>query len=73
MLEDLTPPASKMDRCRVRTVAAELDMADAQRLWDAVNDHEVWSAYALGNALRKRGVQISVNSILRHRNGLCSC
>jgi len=73
MLENLHPPAPRQGRCRVRTVASELDLDDSQRLWDAINDSNTWSAYALSSSLSKLGLRISVNSILRHRNGGCSC
>lgn len=73
MLENLEPSSSKKGQCRVRTVANELDPKDSQHLWDYVNDTDNWSAYGLTGALKKVGVSISVNSILRHRNGLCSC
>jgi len=73
MLENLTPPQPRTGKCRVRTVANELELEDSQRLWDAVNDTTTWSAYALNSSLNKLGIRISVNSILRHRNGGCSC
>lgn len=73
MLENLQPLTSKRGQCRVRTVAEELEPKDSQLLWDYVSDTTNWSAYGLASALKQVGVSISVNSILRHRNGLCSC
>lgn len=73
MLENLKPPPSRTGKCRIKTISDGLNLDDSQRLWDAINDQETWSAYALSNALNSLGVKVSVTSILRHRKQHCSC
>lgn len=73
MLENLKPPAGRINSCRCKALAEELEPDDAQRLWDYLGDADTWSAYGLSNALRSVDLKLSVNSILRHRKGHCSC
>lgn len=73
MLENLTPPQGRRGKCKIKSIASDLEMSDADLFWKYMNDPDTWSAYALAQALGSRGLQVSVNTILRHRNGLCAC
>lgn len=72
MLEGLEPNEN-MRGCRVATVLAKLEGADRDIFMDAVNDTARWSSNGLSEALRARGIAISVTPIISHRKGLCKC
>ena len=72
MLEDLVPPPSSRS-CRVGQILSELDEKDQAILQDALADSMRWSSHALMNALKSRGLPISIHPILNHRRGLCRC
>ena len=72
MLENLITDA-KITNCKVRTYYETLDKKDADLLRSYVDDAETWTAYALSNALAKRGVTIDSKIITKHRGDMCSC
>lgn len=71
VLEDLVLP-KKVWPCKVRTVKAELSVADAEIL-DSIVMNPEWPLRTLSNQLKKRGVDISDNSLKNHREKRCSC
>lgn len=71
MLEGLTPEKEPQP-CRAITLALELEAKDAQILLDAYNNPR-WTANALANALRARGVNISKDTIRNHKEKTCKC
>lgn len=72
MLEGLEP-TNNTRTCRIGQILSELDASDKQILNDALADTARWSANGLMNALRARGIQVSVHPILNHRKGICRC
>lgn len=72
MLEDLEPPGNSRT-CKIRRILADLDEKDRAILEDALTDQMRWSANALAQALRQRGIFVSVHPILSHRKGICRC
>jgi hypothetical protein len=71
MLEDLELP-KKVWPCRIRTVKADLNDKDSEILDKIVMNPE-WPLRTLSNQLKKRGIDISDNSIKNHREKRCSC
>lgn len=71
MLDDLNIP-SKPVSCRIRTIADELDVTNKTIFIQAVENPE-WPMTVLAVELRKRGINVSDNSIRRHRKQTCSC
>jgi len=72
MLEGLTPPNLKRP-CKLQLVAEDLDMADRDILWAAVEDHLRWKPQQLALALSQRGLDVSRYHIEKHRAGTCPC
>ena len=72
MLENLKPQ-SREHSCKVRTVLMQLDTADRDALQGYLDDYDTWTANGLSKALRTRDVEISANTIQKHRNNACSC
>lgn len=73
ILADMKPP-EKIRRCKVRTVKDHLeDQKDVDLLETYVMDSQNWSTTNLSNALASRGVFLSPNTIMKHRNKACSC
>lgn len=72
MLENIAPP-ERRTRCRVRTILKDLDELDQDRLNGFLANEEIWSALALSRAMASVNVSLSVNSIIKHRRGDCSC
>lgn len=72
MLEDLLPPVRQFP-CKVRKILGDLDKKDAEILIQALKSPDVWPARTLSNALKARGVSLLDSSIVRHRDGHCSC
>lgn len=73
LLDGLAPRAKKhIHTCKVRTIAQQLDEADATIYWEAIDNH-AWPANDLERQLGTRGIQITQNTIRRHRNRGCSC
>ena len=71
MLESLVIPERNYP-CRVRDVAADLDVKDKTILVEAAENPE-WPYVALENALGKLGITVSQSSIKKHRTKVCSC
>lgn len=72
MLENIVPP-DRRTRCRVRTILKDLDELDQDRLNTFLANEQIWSALALSRAMTSVNVSLSVNSIIKHRRGDCSC
>ena len=72
ILDDLSPPGPKQWSCKVRTITAQLEPADAEKFIAAVENPE-WKLINLAEELRKRGIPISAPTIRIHRDGACSC
>jgi hypothetical protein len=73
MLQGMTPRVSAVHKCKIATIFEQLDEADASSLSDYLADSATWSSNALSNALRERGVFVSIHTVLKHRKGLCAC
>lgn len=71
MLEDLKPP-KRIYPCRVRTIKDQLELNDRIRLEAALRD-ENFAAWALHQALKSKGIQVTDRAIRRHRDRDCSC
>lgn len=72
MLENLSPN-DRRRLCKIRTISADLDENDLRILENAIADVETWSINGLMVALRERGLQVTRETLDRHRRGLCSC
>jgi hypothetical protein len=72
MLEDLEPVATKRS-CKTRSTLVSLEQKDREILLSALADTSKWSDKGLSVALGQRGIQLSNESIGRHRRKLCSC
>jgi hypothetical protein len=72
MLEGIQPE-KKQPACGVRKLYYSLEAADRKILFDALNDHMVWSTSDLEKALRSRGAKISYSVLRKHRQQDCSC
>lgn len=71
MLEDLQLIPRKFP-CKIRTIAESLSDSDAKILIDLVEGKE-WPISTLEKALNSRGLQVSAEPLIRHRNKTCSC
>jgi hypothetical protein len=71
MLEDLSIP-NKPVSCRIRTVYESLTEPNKSIFIQAIENPE-WPMTTLANELKKRGIDVSDNSIRRHRKRTCSC
>ncbi len=69
MLEDLEPVATKRS-CKTRSTLVSLEQKDREILLSALVDTSKWSDKGLSVALGQRGIQISNESIGRHRRKL---
>lgn len=72
MLEDLSLPVNKPGSCKVRTVKSDLSDVDAKILEDAVMNPD-WPTLVLSRELKSRSIEISDNTLRRHRLKACSC
>lgn len=72
MLENLKPPV-KILPCKVRTILDGLDDSDQEVLMDALLDRDGWKDHVLTGELNKLGIQVSANSVRKHRAYECSC
>ena len=73
MLDGMTPPKSKIHRCKIATTIEELEPADSAIFAEAVIDARRWPAQTLATELRIRGLIISDGSITKHRKKSCAC
>jgi len=71
MLEDLNIPG-KVFSCRVKSIKNDLSDADAKIFEEAVMNPS-WQLTVLSRELKKRNINISDNSMRRHRLKACSC
>jgi len=71
MLEDLNIP-NKPQSCRIRTLHSSLTEPNKTIFIEAIENPD-WPMTTLANELRKRGIDVSDNSIRRHRKKTCSC
>ena len=75
MLEGLK--AQKVSRntrpCKIMQIAEGLDEADRLIYVEAIEDTENWTAFALEQALKSRGIWVSNDTIQNHRRGVCPC
>lgn len=72
MLENLKPPV-KILPCKMRTILDGLNDADQEILMEALLDRDGWKDHVLTAELNKLGIQVSANSVRKHRNYECSC
>ena len=73
LLEGMKPKPSAVNSCKIATIFEQLEEGDARLLSDYLADSVTWSSNGLSNALRERGVFVSIHTILKHRKGLCAC
>lgn len=59
--------------CAVRATLDSLDAIDKQRLQDAIQDEEKFSAWRLHRELQSVGLRVSDKAIKKHRDLTCSC
>ena len=71
-LLDNLAPVERVRACKVRETASKLDPSDAKILLHAAEGSE-WGFTDLVRALSARGIQLSDNSLRRHRLKTCSC
>lgn len=71
MLEDLNIPQKRVP-CKVRTISETMSNQDKDILLNAVMNPE-WPMTTLATELLKRDIQLSEQSIRRHRKKACSC
>jgi len=75
MLEGLTPAANETASCKViERVEAHPDTTEKDvELIKQYMDDPSWGHYQLSYALRKRGIDVHKDSIVRHRQKRCPC
>tara|TARA_R110001606_G_scaffold260999_1_gene409080 strand:+ start:142 stop:378 length:237 start_codon:yes stop_codon:yes gene_type:complete len=73
MLDGMTPPKNKVNRCKIATTTEELEPADSEIFAAAIIDARKWPAQTLATELRIRGLIISDGSIHKHRKKSCAC
>ena len=73
LLEGLQPKPTGSKRCKIALIFDDLEMGDRELLAKFLADEENWSSNGLADALRERGVFVSVHTILKHRKGKCAC
>ena len=75
MLEDLKPKVDELTTCKViervkeHPDTTEKDVELIRQYMDDPN----WGHYQLSHALRKKGINVHKDSILRHREKRCPC
>lgn len=72
MLENLIPP-TREEKCKLVAIADTLQTQDRAILLDALADKVTWSNNGLAEALTKRGIKVSAETIRRHRRQYCPC
>ena len=71
MLEGLKRPET-IRPCKMRNILESLEEADQKILKDALADPN-WKSHTLAIEMTKLGIQVSSNSVMKHRAGSCSC
>jgi len=72
MLESLKPPV-KILPCKLRTILDGLTDSDQEILMEALLDRDGWKDHVLAAEMSKLGLQVSANSVRKHRLYECSC
>jgi len=75
MLEDLKPLTEHQNSCKViERVREHPDTTeqDVELVLQYLAD-EAWGHYQLSHALRKKGIDVHKDSIVRHRQKRCPC
>jgi len=75
MLEDLKKPLDEVQGCKVLERVAEhpdTTEEDVELVRQYLDDPN-WGAYALANALRRKGINVHKDSVVRHREKRCPC
>lgn len=70
MLEDLVTP--KKPKCKVGRIRDGLEPSDQKILDDALANPD-WSSFQLARELTKRGLNVSRETLVQHRQGSCNC
>lgn len=70
MLEDLIAP--KKPKCKVGRIRETLEVSDQKILDDALRNPD-WSSFQLARELTKRGLGVSRETLVQHRQGSCNC
>lgn len=65
-------PVKQLEPCKVGRTIIELEPDDAQILIQALEDPR-WTARALSNALRDRGVFLAKDTLDNHMKRTCRC
>jgi len=70
MLEDLVAP--KKPKCKVGRIRDGLESSDRKILDDALANPD-WSSFQLARELTRRGLSVSRETLVQHRQGSCNC
>jgi hypothetical protein len=73
MLEDLEPPVNRLKTCKIAVILATLEPKDQRILVSALADTDKWANLSLSRALKSKGLDLSDNTIAKHRRGDCRC
>jgi FixJ family two-component response regulator len=72
LLDDLTPPNKYRVQCHYSRLYNKLEPSD-QQILDGIIEDVTWSNTGLAKALNAKGLEISHQSIARHRRKDCTC
>ena len=74
LLEDIKRerPTPNRPTCTIATIVRDLDDEDRAAFETVIYDYSV-PCSAIGRALRGRGVNVSDQTLNRHRRGICAC
>lgn len=75
MLEDLQQPRDAVNGCKVLERVIEhpdTTEKDVELVLQYLADPK-WGNYQLSHALRRKGINVHKDSIVRHREGRCPC
>ena len=75
MLEDMAPAGEQTASCKViERIEAHPDTTEKDvELVKQYMDDPSWGHYQLSYALRKKGIDVHKDSIIRHRQKRCPC
>lgn len=71
LLDGITPP-EPIRSCKVRTLLESLSDADQKILVEAMAS-ESWTHMALASQLKNRGLDMTPETLRKHRQKRCSC
>ena len=60
-------------KCKVARIADDLTDGDRRIYWQVMRDSDNWPAKRLERELIYRGIRISNDTIMAHREDLCCC